>query len=185
MTDLETLLGVIVACLPLFPSSFRKLLRSGRDERDGSSSRKNWFSHTSVSRLLRSQRSATKNDSTFRRFNDIYLLTDVEQGPLNSKPSSLQGVSFQQRKRQRGSTYHTLKRTSSTSNETGISELRPRYRETFKIARTSIHILYPHLLPTFYNQISFLPALLPSHFAYRGYLEEFQHLFVRTLIPSI
>lgn len=86
VTDLEPLLGITVACLPLFPPVFKKVFGA----KDDSSSQK--VLSSSVARL----RSRSTKNSAFRRFDDSYPLTDVEISRtenlivgMGSHPSSL------------------------------------------------------------------------------------------------
>ena len=92
VTDLEPLLGITIACLPLFPPTFRSILgpRQAKDSQNVLSS--------SV-RRLRSR--STKNTSAFRRVDDSYPLTDVEGSRtqnqitgLGSKSSSVNDERF-------------------------------------------------------------------------------------------
>lgn len=69
VTDLEPLLGITIACLPLFPPVFKKAF-GAKDEPNS----RNVLSST----LARLRLKSTKN-AAFTRFNDSYLLTDVER----------------------------------------------------------------------------------------------------------
>ncbi|KAK3167522.1 hypothetical protein OEA41_010649 [Lepraria neglecta] len=86
VTDLEPLLGITIACLPLFPPTFNRLfgLKKQPDSRNVLSS--------SLARL----RSRRMKNSAFGKFDDSYPLTDIEGlrtqnhiTGLGSKPSSV------------------------------------------------------------------------------------------------
>ena len=68
MTDLEPLLGITIACLPLFPPVFKKIFGA----KDGPDSR-----NVLSSSLARLRSKSTKN-AAFRKFDDSYPLTNVE-----------------------------------------------------------------------------------------------------------
>ena len=70
VTQLEPLLGIIIACLPIFPPAVRKLTSHIKTT---NSNTRNVLSN-SVARL----RLRRAKDSTFKRFNDSVLLTDLE-----------------------------------------------------------------------------------------------------------
>ena len=80
VTDLEPLLGIIIACLPLFPPVFQKLSKARNG--DGTASRKALSS--SVLRL----RSGSTKTWKFRKFDGSYILTDVERGAIDNRISS-------------------------------------------------------------------------------------------------
>ena len=71
ITDLEPLLGITIACLPLFPPTFKKAFRARRVGPDMGN-----VLQSSLARL-RIKKSKSKS-STFRRFDYSYPLTDVE-----------------------------------------------------------------------------------------------------------
>lgn len=68
VTDLETCMGIIVACLPMFPPTFNRILH-GKKKLD-------WRSHIS-SGVLR-VRSKGPKPQAFRSIDDFYPLTDLE-----------------------------------------------------------------------------------------------------------
>ena len=69
ITHLEAFLAIIVACLPIFPPTLKRMLRgkSKPDIRNAISS--------SVARL----RSKSSKPRIFRKFDDLYPLTDLEE----------------------------------------------------------------------------------------------------------
>ena len=69
VTDLEPLLGITIACLPLFPPMFKKVF-GAKEEQD---------SRNVLSSSLARLRSKSPKGSAFRRFEDSYPLTDVER----------------------------------------------------------------------------------------------------------
>jgi len=68
-TVLEPALGIFIACLPMFPPTFRKMLH-GKNEQDSRDVL------SSSNRRLRSK--SVKRSSVFRRLDDSYPLTDLE-----------------------------------------------------------------------------------------------------------
>lgn len=75
-TGLEPVLGIIIACLPMFPPTFKRMLR-GKGEQD---SRDVLSSST---RRLRSK--STKRPLIFRKLDDSFPLTDLEKGRTENK----------------------------------------------------------------------------------------------------
>lgn len=85
VTELEPLLGITIACLPIFPPAIKKL--TGHIKTTNSNTR-NVLSN-SVARL----RLRRAKDSTFKRFNDSVLLTDLENSRTFDHISSPSGRS--------------------------------------------------------------------------------------------
>ena len=91
VTELEPLLGITIACLPIFPPAIKRL--TGHIKTTDSETR-NVLSSTMVRLRLRRVK-----DSTFKRFNDSVLLTDLEDnrtfehisGPSGRSDSSVKG----------------------------------------------------------------------------------------------
>lgn len=86
VTDLEPLLAIIVACLPLFPPVMKRLFLRGKEPE----------SRTPLSSSLARLRSKGNKNSMFRKFEDSYPLTDLEGTRTenhitrsDSKPESL------------------------------------------------------------------------------------------------
>ena len=75
VTDLETCMGIIVACLPMFPPTFKRILH-GRDKSDP----QNYIS-SSVARL----RTKTPKTLASRAIDDLYPLTDFEGSRAQDK----------------------------------------------------------------------------------------------------
>ncbi|CAD6591822.1 MAG: hypothetical protein ASARMPREDX12_005452 [Alectoria sarmentosa] len=74
---LEPLLGITIACLPLFPPAFKKV--TGRLDATGSGGTPNVLS-SSVARL----RAKRSKNSDFEKFNDSDLLTDLEENRIEN-----------------------------------------------------------------------------------------------------
>ena len=91
VTELEPLLGITIACLPIFPPAIKTM--TGHIKTTDSETR-NVLSSTMVRLRLRRVK-----DSTFKRFNDSVLLTDLEDnrtfepisGPSGISDSSVEG----------------------------------------------------------------------------------------------
>ncbi|KAM0801841.1 hypothetical protein BDR22DRAFT_888293 [Usnea florida] len=91
VTELEPLLGIIIACLPTFPPAIKKL--TGHIKSPNSETR-NILSSTMVRLRLRRAK-----DSTFNRFDDSVLLKDLENnrafdhvsGPSDRSDYSVEG----------------------------------------------------------------------------------------------
>ncbi len=75
VTDLETCMGIIVACLPMFPPTFKKLFR-GRDKSDLQK-----YISSGVDRL----RAKGPKTLAFRSIDDLYPLTDFEGSRAQNK----------------------------------------------------------------------------------------------------
>lgn len=74
---LEPLLGITIACLPLFPPALKKM--TGRLDASGSGGTPNVLS-SSVARL----RAKRSKNSEFEKFNDSDLLTDLEDNRIEN-----------------------------------------------------------------------------------------------------
>ena len=66
VTDLETCMGIIVACLPLFPPTFKRILH-GKEKSD---------SRNHISSRVARLRSKGSKPQAFRSIDDFYPLTD-------------------------------------------------------------------------------------------------------------
>ena len=75
LTALETCMGIIVACLPMFPPTFKRILH-GKEKSDP----RNHISST-VARL----RSKDRKPQSFRSIDDLYPLTDFEGSRAQNK----------------------------------------------------------------------------------------------------
>lgn len=81
VTDLETCMGIIVACLPMFPPTFKRILR-GKEKPES----RNHIS-SSVARL----RSKVPKTRAFRRIDDLYPLVDIEANRARNEITGLEG----------------------------------------------------------------------------------------------
>ena len=70
ITHLEAFLAIIIACLPIFPPALKRMLRGKTNQVP-----RNIIS-SSVARL----RSKSSKPRLFRKFDDLYPLTDLEEG---------------------------------------------------------------------------------------------------------
>ena len=69
LTDLETCMGIIVACLPMFPPTFNRILH-GKKKSD---------SRSHISSGVLRLRSKGPKPQAFRSIDDLYPLTDLEE----------------------------------------------------------------------------------------------------------
>ena len=69
LTNLEPCMGLIVACLPMFPPTFKRMLR-GKETSDSRS-----YTSSSVARL----RSKDSKRPAFHQIDDLYPLTNLEE----------------------------------------------------------------------------------------------------------
>ena len=91
VTDLETLLGIIVSCLPMFPPAL-KILHCVK--------RKKPVSRTVVSSSVAQLRSFGLRKPKLRNFDDLYPLTDLEGTTTENQitgPGSRPGSLFNER----------------------------------------------------------------------------------------
>ena len=75
-TGLEPVLGIIIACLPMFPPTFKRMLRS-KTEQDSQhvlSSSTRWL-HSKI----------MKRSSMFRKIDDSYPIMDLGEGRSENK----------------------------------------------------------------------------------------------------
>lgn len=69
LTDLETCMGIIVACLPMFPPTFKRMLR-GKKPAD--------FRNHISSSVARLRSKDSKAPAAFRKIDDLYPLTELD-----------------------------------------------------------------------------------------------------------
>ena len=70
ITHLEAFLAIIVACLPIFPPALKRMLRG----------KSNPITRNIISSSVARLRSKSSKPRIFRKFDDLYPLTDLEQG---------------------------------------------------------------------------------------------------------
>ena len=82
VTDLETCMGIIVACLPMFPPTFNRILH-GKKKSD---------SRSNISRGVLRLRSKGPKPQAFRSIDDLYPLTDLEESRAQNKITGPDGM---------------------------------------------------------------------------------------------